>query len=457
MGAAKTWFAYLLATGCAGVENDAVTAFLQPRDDHVRLWADFGSAHWSANRAARCVDKGPRTECGLSDKEAAFIAKTYDIVSLEKCFGQGTTFAKHKSTVDSSLLTARQIKKQPGGNATKILFYWSSHAAYTDCYEDPEGGDFMKHPEWWLMHKDGKTAFVSGVQSRPYIDFTAPGATEWWVDVVAKVYKEADGAIDGIFIDSAGDWADHLPPAEFTPQRIDDINKAHVGAIRKVSKLLHEKNPSSLVLANMLGTDAPETSYELMKDGTLDGVCAEHFGAFEWANRAGLPVQNIVDKWLQHLRRAAQLKKIILVKAWVGPETTPIDGRGPTWSRFFRDPKTRRPMVRSNDGIAKAAEDMLDYSLAAFLCVAEPGFMFSYTWWYDVSDGNVPGEDAPKDWYPQLQHPIGKPKGPPHFRMATNAMGMPIGKVCTRSYEGADISVNLLSYYGARIIWKTFV
>jgi len=374
--------------------------------------------------------------CGISDEDAAFIAGTYDLVSLEKCFGVGGP-GPHNYTISNFIWTARQIKRQPGGNRTKVLFYWSSHTAYTDCYEDVASGLMMAHPEWWLRRANGSA--YSHHAKRPIIDFTVKAAADWWVSVLTYVYQHADEAMDGVFIDGASDWASNLPREDFSDERIAELNAAHRVAMRRASQALHKLSPS----LQMIGNGA---SIELLKDGTLDGTCVEHFGAFEWATSvSGVPRAKIVSRVLDSLHELAALGKVVLVKGWVGPETTPIDDLGPTWPRKFVDPKTDKGLKRNPQGISRAASDLLDYALASFLCTAGPSFMFSYTWWYDVYDGVVPGGDAPKKWYPQLRQPVGQAQGPARLED---------GHRCSRSFENAEVAVDLLDYGSAKITWK---
>ena len=51
----------------------------------LALWADFGSS--GNNAGGRKCTITNDVPCGLSAAEATFIANTFSIVSLEKCFG----------------------------------------------------------------------------------------------------------------------------------------------------------------------------------------------------------------------------------------------------------------------------------------------------------------------------------------------------------------------------------
>lgn len=121
----------------------------------VQLWADFGSASYLPNEQAgiRSCRKDGDLFCGLTDSDAAFVSKTYSVISLEKCFGVrpgNTNQSNHTET--NFVKTATQIARlaPQGRPAPQVLFYWSSNVAVADCYEDATGGLILEHPDWFL-------------------------------------------------------------------------------------------------------------------------------------------------------------------------------------------------------------------------------------------------------------------------------------------------------------------
>ena len=159
----------------------------------------------------------------------------------------------------------------------------------------------------------------------------------------------------------------------------------------------------------------------------------------------------VVNQWLDLLETAAATNGSVFIKTWPGPETGPIDGQGPSWPTEFRNPATDQPLNRTSQGIGQAAASMIDYSLACYLCVYQPGFSFSYGWWYDVAQGYLPGADAPSSWYAQLGKPLGEPTSPARIT-GRNVEGSPI--VCERDFEGAHVHVDLLDWGSANITWR---
>ena len=431
----------------------------------LKLWADFGSASYlpgekiGGNRP--CPPPRGDLFCGLSDADAAFIAKTYSVISLEKCFGvrpSNTNDANH--TMANFVTTAKQIMRlAPVGNKPQVLFYWSSNVAVAPCYEDAVGGAILQHQDWWLKNKTGGYIWdnVHSVGRRPWIDFTVPAAAAWWMSVPLRAQQLAQGSMAGVFVDSAGDWENVLLKRKLiTAEKAAALNSAHRSAIRELhTQLTKAIGPQALVLGNALGPclhpPCGPDGVDLLQEGIVDGVVAEHFGAFEWTDMStGAVDANVVRQWLTLFDDAAAINGSVFVKTWPGPETTPIDSEGPSWPRKFLNPFTHKPLNRTNDGISKAAAMMLDYSLACFLCISRPGFMLSYGWWYDVSQGYLPGSDAPAEWYPQLSRGIGEATSPAIYT------GRHVGEnvTCTRNFEGAHMFVNFMDFGSAKIIFK---
>jgi hypothetical protein len=356
---------------------------MTPGLEPVKLWADFGSASFLPGEKAGgdrpCPPPRGDLFCGLSDKDAAFVAKTYSVVSLEKCFGvrPGNTHdANH--TMANFAATAQQImrlapvdKKPP-----QVLFYWSSNVAVADCYEDAFGGAILQHEEWWLRNKTGGYIWnsVHDVGKRPWIDFTVPAAAAWWVSVPLAAQKLSQGAMAGVFVDSAGNWANVLSKRKLiTAEKAAALNAAHRSAISELRRQLRRAiGPEALVLGNALGpcTNPPcgPDGVELLRNHTVDGVCAEHFGAFEWSKNqtTGQVDAAVVRQWLDLFDAAAATNGSVFVKTWFGPETSPIDTSGPSWPAEFVSPFTHKPLNRTSHGIAEAAGDRYTHTVRSY-------------------------------------------------------------------------------------------
>ena len=228
--------------------------------------------------------------------------------------------------------------------------------------------------------------------------------------------------------------------------RMNQINAAHRQMFSDARDQLHALQPSLMVIGNGLSQYGYPPDHGMATLAALDGVCVEHFGAFEGViDATGKLNATMMSIWLDLITQSAAMNKTVIVKAWVGPETTPIDGYGPTWPTVIQP-----PLNRTGDGVAKAAAELLAFPLAAFLCVIEPNVLLSYAWWYDLAQGYVPCTpgvepcDCPAEFYPEFSNYLGPPLGPPRRQ----------GLQCTREFAGAKIFVDLADETSASIIWK---
>ncbi len=57
-----------------------------------------------------------------------------------------------------------------------------------------------------------------------------------------------------------------------------------------------------------------------------------------------------------------------------------------------------------HDEVLRAAKKDITFPLACFLTGAEPNCYFCYSWGWNPEDGSL-------DWYPELDKPLGPPKG----------------------------------------------
>ena len=183
-----------------------------------------------------------------------------------------------------------------------------------------------------------------------------------------------------------------------------------------------------------------------------DGVCVEHFAAFEMTAPNCSLVPDLMRDMLERIAAVAALNKTVLIKGWPGPVTTPITDLGPTWPRACGS----QPV----DSHAARAQDALEWftaSYALFLLAVEPTVFYSYSWWYGFDDGywapnNVTEQNAtsaPLGWYPYLDRQLGAPMGPA-ARVAGGS-----GWLYTRSFAHAHVSVDLADYRNtASIDWS---
>jgi hypothetical protein len=179
-------------------------------------------------------------------------------------------------------------------------------------------------------------------------------------------------------------------------------------------------------IKNAHGEDSPESSHRLQTERAAEWLAA----------------------LLDSLAATAALNKTVLVKGWPGPITLPIGPFGPSW------PASCGAGDGGDSHAARgaAAVEWFTPSYALFLLAVEPTVFWSYSWWYDLHDGYYPPANssmanttsAPLGWYPDLARPLGTPLGP-----AVQGQDW----VYTRSFERANVTVDLADYKTATISW----
>ena len=274
-----------------------------------------------------------------------------------------------------------------------------------------------------------------------YLDFTVPEAAEWWMSVPLQVVAAAKA--DGVFLDGT-DGMDFTVYG-ISQERSQAINNATVAAVREYRRRAQQLLANHAMIGNGLSEYSYPPDHGISSLEFLDGVCIEHFGAFEGVDSNGNLIPANLFLWAQLTAQAVSLNKTVLIKAWIGPETVPIDGMGPSW------PSSHVPALnRTYPGIAQAAKDNLLFPHSLFLCIVQPGVYFSYAWWYDLMQGYVPcpetpgGCDTPDNFYPTLFNRVGDPV----------RAGVWSGYVCQREFVNATVYVDLTNTSSASIIWK---
>lgn len=174
----------------------------------------------------------------------------------------------------------------------------------------------------------------------------------------------------------------------------------------------------------------------------MDGICVEHFGAFEMINASNCSlIPEHMAAMMGDIAGAAALNKTVLIKGWPGPVNGPIDQFGPTIPPACKMGNGGETYA---DRGAMAAR-WFEPTYALFLLVADQTVFWSYSWWYNVKDGYYPSNpnsnsSAPAEWYPMLDSAVGAPLGD-----ATRVAGGS-GWVYRRAFEHADVEVDLADY-----------
>jgi len=379
-----------------------------------QLWADFATR------------PGPLTPAQL-----AFAAKTYAIVSLEKCFDQADFPGNNEGAINSAATALRALNP-----AIRVLFYFSSIESFGDCYAS--GPVFESNASWYLRNDSGAPY---GGPGRHMFDLSQSAVRDF-VAAASTNVSAADALLDGVFADSALD----VDLSGMSAARNAAYIAGHHASLNGTRGAVRSRmRPGAQLIANALGNynKVPgDPAHGLAILPFVDGFCMEHFIAFESLDQhtGALSAAMFAESFAQ-LRAAAAANKTVLVKAWPGPVCAPIGPLGPSWCGAAPAPATR-------EGRAAAASQHLLPALAAYLIVASEGTFFSYTWWYTTADGAFPCENdgscsAPGAWYPELARPLGAPLGDAALA----------GTVYTRSFEHALVTFDAANASAAAIEW----
>ena len=136
-----------------------------------------------------------------------------------------------------------------------------------------------------------------------------------------------------------------------------------------------------------------------------------------------------------------------MLKSWVGPESSPITGTGPSWPSSFK-----YPSPQNYSDVGKHATELLQFPLGMYLCgLLNEYVYFSYAWWYGWYQGYYPCETVNEctvpitGWYDEFTNKLGEP--------LTDGIWTQNRMICHRSFEFVNVSVNLTSQT-SEIIWN---
>jgi len=413
----------------------------------------------------------------LNEDDLSFLANNYRVVSLEKCLrdwgGNGETEKFFYNLYNG-------IKDRNAD--TKVLYYWNLPAHFADCYNIARYG--LTLPEDPYLYDDnGNGPLWSGTDVRFAWDLRKPEVREWNVDYLEAVIMgnpvertDDGGQIDGLFLDGLCAWPSNYAyenangekiRGTFSQQSVVEYNQA----IIEYLKLLKQRLPDAYILGNGMFNywfNEPDSGYMLNADGYcshaipyIDGICLEHFGAFEEVDSTtGLINPAIFKEWVNWSTDIVVNDKYgpgksIFVKAFPGPVTN-LNGISATQTAWTETAEVLEAYAcgenpTTTDEASQCAADNLDFLLAAYLCgVHNERVYLSYTWWYRHDQGPLPGKHyaAPEEYYPQLLNRLGAALGPAQFSDANEYF-------CQRDFEFASLSVDLSDPSSAVIVWET--
>lgn len=386
------------------------------------LWADMSGINHSY---------------ALSDEQITFVAQTYSIISLEKCYAM----LNYSSTELGVIETARRLKWV--NSKLKILMYYNVIEDFSDCYA--AGQIFNSTPSWWMKDDDGN---YYGDTSRHYHDIMQHPVKEYWINSILNpiTWPNATGLIDGVFADRASGIS--LPNMSAYHLR-QLINNEHVMYNMTRNSLYSVVGSDAHLIGNAL-VQYPDNPPDHGMDNIpyLDGAVFEHFLSFEMLDpKNGSLIPSLFDQAINLINNVSVYQgKTVLVKAWPGPCTLPIETLGPQY------PNMSAPITYA--GRAQAATNGLEPSLAGFLLVAQSNVWLSYSTWYTAADGYYlcPYNECstPQNWYPEFSNKLGIPIN--NVTRLSKEIGS--GWVYTRNFTNAYVYFDAVEWTNAKILWS---
>ena len=387
----------------------------------------------------------------LSTNATTFLANNYQVISLEKCLGSANsdgTYNTEAAFVDMAE-TLRNHASDESNENLKIVFYWNTFICYCDCYNCTKS--VYANESMWFKDDDGEAIYADSAGKRPYLDQTQEYVREWWVNSVVDVIQAARArniSVNGIF-------ADGLCPYIVYKGVSTTRNNEFVLGVRKLMQLATERlkaiDEDMLILANGIKHYSIYEEYDYCRDSLnyTDGAIIEHFAAFEEVDTSTSTINSdYLLSWVNIIYNETNYNnKSIFIKSWMGPEISP----GPSWPDSYK-----YPTPKNNSDIQKHAQELLQFPLAVYLCglLTHRYIYFSYAWYWGVSQGYYPCYEnnecaTPADgWYDEFLNQLGRPVSEPNWIINDSV------KLCTRSFEYVNVTVDLNNQESGTIIWN---
>ena len=321
---------------------------------------------------------------------------TFPLVTLEKANGTRV----FKTNEDGTLAAARAIKAV--NPSTKILYYRNVIVHYPG-YRDDEAINTM--PGGFLVGRKGENMLIRGRQDA--YDLTKPEVRDWWVANPDSIC--ADPAIDGLFLDGI---IKILQTGYL--KRLLGADK-QVGMVAGFQTMMEETRkalgPDKIMLANVVRAGTPDSG--LVEIKRFDGSYMENFDGNK----------DHVAKGIEAFQTAAREGYLMAFTTGLSDLNTEEGNLNP-----LQTDEIRQGLTKDRDHAER-----FRYLLAIFLICAEKNSYFL------AHDGYLANKS--KVWMkrpPELQRPLGPPKGP----------AVRNGYVYTREFAHAKVRLDLEKQVG---------
>ena len=343
----------------------------------------------------------------MTDEEINYVADRGSLITFTKAHACRPMGSTEKGV-------AHEVKRLKALNPDlKVLIYWNIFIKYDffDAVKDVQ-------PEWLLRNRAGQA--LKKFERRELFDILNPDFLEWWPAKAKQIIDQND--CDGIFVDAV-----QQPKAWYVRSKYGHPvdNRGLISRIEKTVKKLMtdaQKNmgPESLLIYNGINSTAtsPARGKEYLPHS--DGAIFDFFTVLV------SEAPDAIAHDIAAIQDAGEQGKICVVKAW------------PSSELYFRN---KEAMQRPIAELIQEARDHITFPLACYLVAAGPYSYFCYSW------GFTEREELPNLGsfvrYPELDKPLGKPKGPANK----------VGYVYTRDFEHASVRVDVQARK-ATIEWK---
>jgi len=413
-----------------------LAAYVQCQDySKIPKWADFGFYGSLGFKEL--------------DHKLSFIMDNYEIISIEKCTGQG-----NGKTEDYFVdLTARARELKPDSKS-RILNYFATNGQGFQCYHAYD--ELKARPDLMLKDANGDTV-LHGNANVEFYDFRIEEARDLYVKAVLDPVKATDGGANGAFIDGTGHQTlinchyktcgqDQAQCCVFSEADEQEYNEGLKLALLSLLEENKKIDPDNFMIGNGLmnydfnaGNGNPV--YDDFRD-FVDGFCMEHTMGFEGTNHGATEAPFIKIDALENLielrNRLVADGQYVLVRSFPGPVGSPILSVGGLSTPQLPD-HYPYPNPTNNIEVQQAMKDLFRFPLGVFLCAfAGPKVYYTYSVWYDVrqhvpSVSNPEESQFPGDWTQFLDMNPGEPLEEPQWQ----------GRQCSRQFTNFKISVNL--------------
>ncbi|WP_218017715.1 putative glycoside hydrolase [Formosa haliotis] len=317
----------------------------------------------------------------LLPEERNFIAARTNFICIEKSHGYDTLGAAELGA-KYEVSAFKAIKPD-----LKVLFYFNAALAwpYTSYSKDFTTDRIDANPQLKsFLIENPKTGQLAQKHTAFLFNVLNPDFRKWWVNTVVKGVKESGS--DGVFIDQMHGNVNLMK---------DKKEAIEIAMGEMMSNLKKQLGPDKILLAN--NANSPNAKYIYP---VSDALMFENYSAVHYNK------ENLLSDWEDMLKNA-QAGKVSVFRLGV-------EGHDRGFLRSISKEEKYEVMP-------KISQEKLEYALACYLIGAQPYSYFMYSWGWALADGSLVD-------YPELQKPLGAPKGA--YKRIT-----PTGWEFTREFE----------------------